>query len=209
MSLAAAVIAALLALLLAHTQRHNPGRLTAAAIRISTLGYALPGVLLAVGLLAAVGDVDRTLTVMLRDRFGYGGGLVLSGTVFLLVYAYVCRFLTVSYNSVHAGFASLSPTLDAAARTLGSTPGGVVRRIHLPLLRPSLITAALLVFVDAMRELPPTLLLRPFNFDTLATRVYWLASDEKLAEASSAALLIVAVGIAPALLANRIVASAR
>ena len=120
----------------------------------------------------------------------------------------MCRFLTVSYNSVHAGFAGLSPTLDDAARSLGETPGGVVRRVHLPLLRPSLVVATLLVFVDAMRELPATLLLRPFNFDTLATRVYWLASDEKLVEASSAALLIIAVGIGPALLANRLASSA-
>ncbi len=203
-SVAAAIIATLFALLLANTERRMPGRLTGAAIRISTLGYALPGTLLAVGLLSATTDLDRALTIALRDGFGYNGGLVLSGTTVLLVYAYACRFLTVSYNSVHAGFASLSPTLDAAARTLGATPGEVVRRIHVPLLRPSLIAALLLVFVDAMRELPATLLLRPFNFDTLATRVYWLASDEKLAEASSAALTIIALGVLPALLANRI-----
>ncbi len=207
-SLAAAIIATALAVLLAHTQRRWPGRLTGAAIRVSTLGYALPGVLLAVGLMGAASGADRAITAWLRDAFGYSGGLVLSGTVFLLVYAYVCRFLTVSYNSVHAGFEALSPTLDAAARSLGATPGGVVRRVHLPLLRPSLVAAALLVFVDAMRELPATLLLRPFNFDTLATRVYWLASDEKLVEASSAALLIVALGIGPALLANRLATSA-
>ena len=203
-SLAAAVVATLFALLLASTARRTPGRLSGAAIRISTLGYALPGTLLAVGLLSATTDFDRALTTVLRDNFGYSGGLVLSGTAFLLVYAYVCRFLTVSYNSVHAGFAGLSPSFDAAARTLGATPGDVVRRIHIPLLRPSLIAALLLVFVDAMRELPATLLLRPFNFDTLATRVYWLASDEKLAEAASAALLIVALGVGPALLANRV-----
>ncbi len=203
-SMAAAVIATLFALLLAGTVRRNPGRLAAAAVRVSTLGYALPGMLLAVGLLSATSGIDRTLTTTLRDGFGYGGGLVLSGTVVLLVYAYICRFLTVSYNSVHAGFDGLSPTLDDAARTLGATPGEIVRRIHLPLLRPSLIAAVLLVFVDTMRELPATLLLRPFNFDTLATRVYWLASDEKLAEAASAALLIIALGIVPSLLANRI-----
>ncbi len=203
-SLAAAVIATLVALLLAGTVRRNPGRLAAAAVRVSTLGYALPGMLLAVGLLSATSDIDRTLTVALRDNFGYGGGLVLSGTVVLLVYAYVCRFLTVSYNSVHAGFVNLSPTFDEAARTLGATPGEIVRRIHLPLLRPSLVAAVLLVFVDTMRELPATLLLRPFNFDTLATRVYWLASDEKLAEAASAALVIIALGIVPSLLANRL-----
>lgn len=207
-SLTAAVIATVFALLMTSTARRIPGRLTGAAIRISTLGYALPGTLLAVGLLSATTDLDRALTTTLRDNFGYGGGLVLSGTTFLLVYAYACRFLTVSYNSVHAGFESLSPAFDAAARTLGAAPGDVARRIHIPLLRPSLIAAMLLVFVDAMRELPATLLLRPFNFDTLATRVYWLASDEKLAEAASAALLIVALGVVPALLANRVALAA-
>ncbi len=208
-SAAAAVFATLFALILASFQRATPGRLSGGLIRVATLGYALPGVLLAVGLVGAVSGIDRSLTVWLRDQFAYGGGLILSGTTVLLVYAYVCRFLTVSYNSVHAGYAALSPTLDAAARTLGETPGGIARRVHLPLLKPSLLAALLLVFVDAMRELPATLLLRPFNFDTLATRVYWLASDEKLAEASSAALLIVALGVGPALIANRLAASAR
>jgi iron(III) transport system permease protein len=208
-SVAAAIIATVFALLLANAERRWPGGLTGTAIRISTLGYALPGTLLAVGLLSATSDIDRALTIALRDGFGYSGGLVLSGTAFLLVYAYACRFLTVSYNSVHAGFASLSPALDAAARTLGATQADVVWRVHLPLLRPSLVAALLLVFVDAMRELPATLLLRPFNFDTLATRVYWLASDEKLAEASSAALTIIALGIGPALLANRIASASR
>jgi len=203
-SLASAVLATLVALLLAGSLRSNRSRLTGVAVRISTLGYALPGMLLAVGLLTATSDVDKALTLSLREGFGYGGGLVLSGTVALLIYAYVCRFLTVSFNSVHAGLSGLSPTLDDAARTLGATPGQVLRRIQLPLLRPSLIAAVLLVFVDSMRELPATLLLRPFNFDTLATRVYWLASDEKLAEASSAALTIIALGVVPSLLANRI-----
>ena len=207
-SLAAAAVATLFALALAGTERRASGWLAGITIRISTLGYALPGMLLAVGLLSATSGIDRALTITLRDQFGYAGGLVLSGTVFLLVYAYACRFLTVSFNSVHAGFANLSPALDAAARTLGATPGEVVRRIHVPLLRPSLVAALLLVFVDAMRELPATLLLRPFNFDTLATRVYWLASDEKLAEAASAALFIVALGIGPALLASRIAVTA-
>ena len=122
----------------------------------------------------------------------------------LLVYAYVCRFLTVSYNSVHSGFADIPEAMDAAARSLGASRGEVLRRIHLPLIRPSVLAAALLVFVDAMRELPATLMLRPFNFDTLATRVYRLASDERLAEASTAALTIVLLGTLPVLLLNRL-----
>ncbi len=181
--------------------RNNPVRVLT---RLGTLGYALPGMLLAVGLLGPVGAVDRQLTAWLRDVFGYGGGLVLSGTVILLVYAYVCRFLTVGFNTVEAGLAAIPQAMDAGARSLGASPWGVVRRIHLPQLRSSLAAAALLVFVDAMRELPATLLLRPFNFDTLATRVYRLASDERLAEASSAALTIVLLGLIPVLLVHRI-----
>ena len=176
---AAAIIATLCALLLNGTSRYTSGRTGHSLVRIATLGYALPGVLLAVGLVAALSGFDRSLTGWLKASFGYQGGLILSGTTVLLVYAYVCRFLTVSYNSVQAGFAAISPDLEAAARTLGAGPGAVIGRVLLPLLRPSLLAAMLLVFVDTMRELPATLLLRPFNFDTLATRVYWLASDEK------------------------------
>ena len=203
-SLAAALIATLLALLLGYTQRLRRDAASGALIRVATLGYALPGMLLAIGLLGPLGFVDRTLTEWLRETTAYAGGLLLSGTTVILVYAYVCRFLTVSFNSVQSGFEALSPAMDAAARSLGASPGGVVRRVHLPMLTPSLSAAALLVFVDAMRELPATLMLRPFNFDTLATRVYRLASDERLGEASTAALCIVLVGIVPVLLINRI-----
>jgi iron(III) transport system permease protein len=128
---------------------------------------------------------------------------MLSGGIALLLYAYVCRFLTVAYQSVDAGFSSISPDIDAAARTLGAAPGQVLWRIHLPLLRPSILAASLLVFVDVMRELPATLILRPFNFDTLATRVYRLASDERLADASLPAIVIVLVGVIPVLLLQR------
>lgn len=199
-----AALATGLALLLAYSQRlsNNPG--TRVAIRVSTLGYALPGLLLAIGLLGPVAGYDRALTAFAAETFGWSGGLILTGTVALLVYAYIIRFLTVSFNSVSSGLQAISPAMDAAARSLGATPRQVVRRIHLPLLRPSLAAAALLVFVDVMRELPATLILRPFNFETLATRVYRLASDERLAEASTAALTIVLVGLIPVLLLDRL-----
>lgn len=203
-SLTAAVIATLLALLLGYTQRLRQDTASGVLIRVATLGYALPGMLLAIGLLGPLGFLDRSLTEWLRETTAYGGGLLLSGTTAILVYAYVCRFLTVSFNSVQSGLEAISPAMDAAARSLGANPGGVVRRVHLPMLSPSLSAAALLVFVDVMRELPATLMLRPFNFDTLATRVYRLASDERLGEASTAALCIVLVGIVPVLLINRI-----
>lgn len=211
-SLAAALLATALGLLMSYALRQdrNQAGLRAGGswrgllTRLGTLGYALPGMLLAVGLLGPVGAVDQALSRWARDLLGYQGGLVLSGTTILLVYAYVCRFMTVAFNTVDAGLDSIPRAMDAGARSLGATPWGVVRRIHLPQLRSSLAAAALLVFVDAMRELPATLLLRPFNFDTLATRVYRLASDERLAEASSAALTIVLLGLIPVLLVHRI-----
>jgi len=200
----AALLAALLALLMSYSRRQSPGPVGAWLIRLGTLGYALPGMLLAVGLLGPIGMLDRHLTGWLRDAFGYSGGLVLSGTTVLLIYAYLCRFITVAFNTVDAGLQGIPTALDASARSLGATPDELVRRIHLPLLRPSLAAAVLLVFVDVMRELPATLMLRPFGFETLATRVYRLASDERLAEASSAALAIVLLGLLPVLLVHRL-----
>lgn len=200
----AAVLATSLALLLAYTQRLSQNPATKAIIRISTLGYALPGLLLAIGLLGPITNYDIAITRFMENAFGWNGGLVLSGTVVLLVYAYIIRFLTVAFNTVNGGLQGVSPTMDAAARSLGATPADVVRRVHLPILKPSLAAALLLVFVDVVRELPATLILRPFNFETLATRVYRLASDERLAEASTAALAIVVIGLLPVLLLDRI-----
>jgi iron(III) transport system permease protein len=159
------------------------------------LGYALPGILLALAILDASGTLAQWWPASAR--------WIVSGGITLLLYAYVCRFLTVAYQSVDAGFSSISPDIDAAARTLGATPSQVLQRIHLPLLRPSILAASLLVFVDVMRELPATLILRPFNFDTLATRVYRLASDERLADAALPAIVIVLVGVIPVLLLQR------
>ena len=203
-SLAAALIATGLALLVSYSKRRQASRLGDALTRFGTLGYALPGMLLAVGLLGPVGALDRSLATWLRDGFGYSGGLLLSGTTVLLIYAYVCRFMTVAFNTVDAGLSGIPPALDAAARSLGARPHKLLRHIHLPLLAPSLVSAALLVFVDAMRELPATLMLRPFDFDTLATRVYRLASDERLSEAALPALAIVLIGLIPVLLVHRI-----
>lgn len=189
----------LIAWMLAYVKRIHPSPASHSLIRISTLGYALPGVLLAVALLKPVGAFDHWLTqswLISSDTF-------LSGSMLVLLYAYVCRFLTVAYQSFESGFAGISQDIDAAAQTLGATTREMIREIHLPLLKPSIFAACLLVFVDVMRELPATLILRPFNFDTLATQVYRLASDERLAEASSAALLIVLIGILPVVLLQR------
>ncbi|PKP66035.1 MAG: iron ABC transporter permease [Alphaproteobacteria bacterium HGW-Alphaproteobacteria-7] len=204
LGLAAASVCLVAALLLAFARARSPSPLTAGAIRLATLGYALPGALLAVGLLAPLGAFDQSLTRFARDTFGWSGGLLLTGTSAILIYALSVRFLTVAYNTVSGGLARIPPSLDAAARSLGARPARVLARIYAPLLAPSLTGAAALVFIDTLRELPATLILRPFNLETLATRTYRLASDERLIEASIPALILLGVGLLPVLLLNRL-----
>ena len=195
-----ALLAALLALLLTYGERlsRHPG--TTLAVRTATLGYALPGAMLAVGVLVPLTAIDKSLARFLNAQFDLNAGLLLTGTVAALLFAYLVRFLTVAYNACHGGLEKIHLRLDDAARCLGATPHRVLREVHVPLMRGAVASAVLLVFIDVMKELPATLILRPFNFETLATRVYRLASDERLAEASTAALAIVLVGVAPALL---------
>jgi iron(III) transport system permease protein len=203
LGLATASTAVVAALLLGFARARSNGMLTNAAIRFATLGYALPGALLAVGLLAPIGTVDVGLTRLARDHLGYGGGLLLTGTSLVLIYALSVRFLTVAYNTIDSGLAKIPPSLDAAARSLGARPVRVLTQIYAPLLRPSLFAAGALVFIDTLRELPATLILRPFNLETLATRTYRLAGDERLVEASIPALILLAAGLLPVLLLAR------
>ena len=204
LGLAAAALCVAAALLLAFARARSASRLTASAIRVATLGYALPGALLAVGLLAPLGSLDVALTRFARDTLGWEGGLLLTGASALLVYALSVRFLTVAYNAVSGGLARIPPSLDAAARSLGARPARVLARIYAPLLAPSLAGAAALVFIDTLRELPATLILRPFNLETLATRTYRLASDERLVEAAIPALILLGAGLLPVLVLNRL-----
>lgn len=204
LGLAAAILCLVTALLLAFARARSASRLTAGAIRLATLGYALPGALLAVGLLAPLGAFDVALTRFARDSLGWTGGLLLTGTSVILVYALSVRFLTVAYNSVSGGLSRIPPGLDAAARSLGAGPSRVLARIYAPLLAPSLAGAAALVFIDTLRELPATLILRPFNLETLATRTYRLAGDERLVEAAIPALILLAAGLLPVLVLNRL-----
>lgn len=204
LGLAAASLCLAAALLLAFARARSESRLTNGAIRLATLGYALPGALLAVGLLAPLGAFDQSLTRFARDSLGWGGGLLLTGTGAILIYALSVRFLTVAYNTVSGGLSRIPSGLDAAARSLGASPSRVLARIYAPLLAPSLAGAAALVFIDTVRELPATLILRPFNLETLATRTYRLASDERLIEASIPALILLAAGLLPVLLLNRL-----
>ncbi len=199
----ASVCCLLLALLLGYGRRLYPGRAETAATRIAGMGYAVPGTVIAVGVLIPFAWIDNSIDGWLREQFGISSGLLLSGTLAALVFAYVVRFLAVSLQSVEAGLARIRPGIDESARSLGHTPLGVLRRIHLPMLRGSLLTALLLVFVDVLKELPTTLILRPFNFNTLAVRAHELASDERLAEAALPALAIVLIGLLPVILMNR------
>ncbi|MDQ7989073.1 MAG: iron ABC transporter permease [Candidatus Dactylopiibacterium sp.] len=198
-----AVCAVLLAVLLAYAARLAQSRLPRLLNRLVGLGYALPGSVIAVGVLIPVTQLDHALAAALGALTGHTPGLLLTGGISALVYAYLVRYLTVALGSVESGLARVTPSMDEAARSLGCSQGATLARVHWPLLRGSLLTAGLLVFVDVMKELPATLVMRPFNFDTLATQAYTLASDERLAEAATASLAIVAAGLLPVILLSR------
>lgn len=205
----AAAVTVALGLCLAYARRVAPNALVRIAVGGAGLGYALPGTVLALGLLIPLAAFDNRLDALLRSSLGVSTGLLLSGSLFVIVLAYAIRFLAVSLSALEAGFARLSPNLDAAARTLGETALSALWRVHVPLLVPALGAAALLVFVDGMKELPATLLLRPFNFETLATQVYSYATLEQFEQATLGALTIVAIGLVPVLLLHQAVARGR
>lgn len=205
----AGFVAILAALLLSYGVRLHPAWLTRASARIGSLGYAIPGSVIAVGLLIPFGQADQTINELSRRVFGVSPGLLLSGTLFALVFAYVVRFLAVAHQSVEAGLSTITKNMDEVAEGLGYSFGGILRKVHIPMLSGSLLTALLLVMVDVLKELPATLIVRPFNFDTLAVQVYRLASDERLAESSGAALVIVLVGLIPVYVLSRSISKRR
>lgn len=198
-----------LAVLVAYGVRLRPSLPMRLASSVASLGYAIPGTVIAVGVLIPFARMDNALNGWLQAQFGVSVGLVLSGTIIGLLFAYLVRFLAVAMNNVESGFGKINRHLDDAARSLGHRPGGTLVRVHLPLLRGALLTAGMIVFVDVLKELPATLIMRPFNFETLAVRVYTFASDERLAEASTAALAIVAVGLIPVIVLSRAIARSR
>ena len=203
LALTASVIALSLAIILGYGQRLFPSKKVKAGVRIATLGYAVPGTVIAVGIIIPLAWIDNTIDAWAVETFDYSTGLIFSGSLFILLFAYLVRFLTVAVGSVESGLQTIKPSMDDSARSLGLTPLQVLRRVHLPIIRPSLFTALLLVFVDVLKELPATLILRPFNFNTLAVRAYELASDEQLASAAPAAITIVLTGLIPVILLNR------
>lgn len=200
----ASLIAVFFALLFAYAARLNKNNLSVTtAVSTAGLGYALPGTIIAVGIIVPFAWLDHQLIGWVEEVTGKSIGLLLSGTLFALFFAYTVRFMAVSLGAIQSGLGKISPTLDDAGRSLGLTPVNVLKKIHVPLMKGSVLTALLIVFVDVLKELPATLVLRPFNFNTLAVKAYELASDERLFDAAPFALMIVVVGLAPVILLSR------
>jgi iron(III) transport system permease protein len=203
LSAVATVICVGIGLAAAIAVRMVRGRLASTCLVIAGLGYAIPGTVLALGLLSPLVGIDDAINAVTRNLFGVGVGLVVAGSGAALVIAYVLRFMAIATGSAQAGLMRISTHMDDVARTLGTKPMGIARAIHLPLARPALAGAALLVFVDCLKELPATLLLRPLNVETLPTYIYQFATRGNFEEGALAALIIVAVGIVPVIRMTR------
>ena len=199
----AAVLTVGAAIALGFHRRLFPGPLAERAADVARIGYAVPGGVIAVGLLVPFAGFDNALDAFMRATFGIATGLLVTGSIWLLVAAYMVRFMAAALGAYDGGQATIHTNLDAVARTLGQSPGSMLRRVHLPMLRPSLLTAGLIVFVDVMKELPATLIMRPFDFDTLAVQAHRLAADERLDGAAVPSLVIVAVGLLPVIVVCR------
>lgn len=196
----AAVTAVLLALLFAYGKRLNPIKPIQFLVGVVNLGYAVPGTVIAIGAMISLSWIDIKVNTLTERWFDVSVGLIFSGSLFALILVYSSRFLAVAMHNIDTGLARVKPSMDDAARSLGYKPLQILRTIHIPLMKTSVLSALLLVFVDVLKELPATLILRPFNFNTLAVRAFELASDERLMDAALPALAIVAVGILPVIL---------
>ena len=203
LALMVAALVVAVATFLAYGKRVSSHFIVPYSVNTSTMGYAVPGIIIAVGVLLPFAWFDNALDSWLENNFGISSGLLLTGTLAALVFAHVVRFMAIGLNSVDASLAKIHRNVDDAAQLLGHKTIDRFFSVHLPLIRSGVLTAALLVFVEVIKELPATLVLRPFNFNTLAVRTYELASDERLADSACSALLIVAVSILPILILNR------
>ncbi|MEZ7842161.1 MAG: iron ABC transporter permease [Gammaproteobacteria bacterium] len=205
----AAIIAVILAIILSYAKRTKPIKPVRTVLAMAGFGYALPGTIIAIGVLIPLAWLDHRLI----DIFGSLGwdspGLLLSGSLVALLFAYTVRFLAVALGSVQSGLEKIKPSLDHVGRSMGHSPLDILRKIHVPLMRSSILTAVLIVFVDVLKELPATLILRPFNFNTMAVRAYELASDERLVDAAPASIMIVLVGLIPVLMLHASIARRR
>jgi len=197
------------AILVSFRARMVPGRTSRGLLLAAGLGYAVPGGVIAVGILVPAAGLDNLVDGWTRDAFGVSTGLILTGSIWLLVLAYVARFMAVALNTYDSGLATVGPHMDAVARTLGRNPPRVLTSVHFPILKGSVLTALLIVFVDVMKELPATMIMRPFNFDTLAVQAHRLAADERLDQAAVPSLAIAAIGLLPVILVCRRLAARR
>ncbi len=205
----AAIIALAVGVLLAYGLRLRGGNFLTAITRFASLGYAIPGAVLAIGVIIPMGWLDNSIDALARQGFGISTGLILSGTIFALVFGYVVRFLALSVGAIEQSLGRITHNIDGAARTLGASPSKILRKVHLPIIRGSMLTAALLVFVDGMKELPMTVIMRPFNFETLATQVHQFAAAEQFGQAAPPALAIVVTGILPVILLSLAISHSR
>ena len=202
-SFIAASCCAIIAVIIGYARRLENSRWLQASARFASMGYAVPGAVLAVGIIIPLAAIDNAVDALSRSYLGFSTGLLLSGTTFALIAAYVIRFLAISIGSVESSFSKIPVSIDMASRTLGHSPLRALRLFHLPLIKSGVFTAALIVFVDCMKELPATLLLRPFNFETLATHVYLIASDEQIEKSALGSLFIVLAGLIPVIVLSR------
>ena len=205
----AAFVAVAIALLLSYGKRLLKTPVVNVSVSVASMGYAVPGTVIAVGVLLPFAWLDNTVDAWMREHFEISTGLLLSGTLFALVFAYTVRFLSVSTQAIDAGMGKIKHSMDDAGRSLGLSPFRVLKEIHFPLMKGTILTALLLVFVDVLKELPATLIMRPFNFNTLAVRAYEMAADERLADAGAPALMIVLTGLLPIILLSRAISHSR
>lgn len=198
-----ALLAMGIALLLGFCRRLDGGPKSLLPLRIAAMGYAMPGTVLAIGVLVPLTALDFAINDLAEWLGRQGPGLLLTGTLTAIVFGYLVRFVAIAIGSVESSMGKISPSLDMATRSLGQGDGAMLRRVHLPLVRRGLFAGAMLVFIESMKELPAALLLRPFNFDTLATHVYQFVSDEMLERGALGAIVIVLVGLLPLIWVNR------
>ncbi|WP_019933152.1 ABC transporter permease [Oceanimonas smirnovii] len=203
LSVVVAVLALMVALLLGMTHRLKGKRYTVLPMRLASMGYALPGTVLAIGVLVPLTMLDFAINDMALWFHLPEPGLLLTGTMTAIAFGYLVRFGAMAIGAVESSLNKVSPSLDMVTQTMGYGPAAMIKRVHLPLIRKGMLAGALLVFIECMKELPAALLLRPFNFQTLATYVYQFVSDEQLELGALPAIVIVLVGLIPLIFLNR------
>ena len=203
------ILAIGLSLFIAYGKRRFKGTLMPFILRMLSYGYAIPGVIIAVGIMLPVVWFDKQISMVLKNSFDVEVGLLISGSIFILVFAYLVRFLTISLNTLDTSLQKIKPSIDEAALSLGVKSFSMIRKIHMPMIKTSLLTAFLMIFVDVLKELPATLLLRPFNFNTLAVRTYELANEERLIDAAFPSIAIVIVGLIPVIILSQTINQSR